>query len=184
MNNGYPYQPGEAYTYQQDQFHKPGKFEDEKGPYVLAGFWIRVVAYLFDLIIVATIHGIFLGPFTAYYPKDSFLYLLLSVVLTGLYFTLMTKLNHGQTLGKMLLGLRVVSLQGDLTWNDVIIREAFGRYICSSIPLLYGLAAFTDKKQQLADIFADTTVVKEEIYEYLYGEKEVQPTLEEPSPEI
>ncbi|WP_324777878.1 RDD family protein [Virgibacillus senegalensis] len=81
------------------------------------------------------------------------------------YFLLMTKF-FGQTLGKMLFGLRVIREDdGSLTWSDLLFREVVGRFIHRVLfltPLLYVVVAFTNQKQGLHDMFASTRVVHTE----------------------
>lgn len=73
----------------------------------------------------------------------------------------MTKF-FGQTLGKMVFGLKVIPLNDErLSWSTVIFREWIGRYISATIWILYVIAAFTPKKQALHDMFADTAVIHE-----------------------
>jgi uncharacterized RDD family membrane protein YckC len=74
----------------------------------------------------------------------------------------MTK-YFGQTLGKMVFGLKVVSLKDStLTWPVVLFREVVGRYISKTVFLLgYLLVAFLPKKQGAHDYYADTTVIHE-----------------------
>jgi uncharacterized RDD family membrane protein YckC len=131
------------------------------------GFWMRFWAYLLDLAVVGSINGILVKP----------VFRLLDLPLGGggifspiniataavfyLYFVLMTK-YFGQTLGKMVFGLKVVPLNGErLSWSTVIFREWIGRYISATFQILYVIAAFTPKKQALHDIFADTVVIHE-----------------------
>ena len=75
------------------------------------------------------------------------------------YFVLMTK-YFGQTLGKMVFGLRVVSLNDEkLNWSTILFREWIGRFISGTILILYIVVGFLPKKQGIHDLFADTTVV-------------------------
>ncbi|MFP7479097.1 RDD family protein [Terribacillus saccharophilus] len=134
-----------------------------------AGFWMRFWAYLVDLIIVFSLTGLIVKPFTMI---DSFREATLwiwsvSGLLGGLvffaYFLLMTKWR-GQTLGKMIFGLRVIRKDGErLSWSDTLIREVVGRFIHRLLFLffLYAVVAFTPKKQGLHDMFADTLVIHE-----------------------
>jgi uncharacterized RDD family membrane protein YckC len=132
-----------------------------------AGFWMRFWAYLLDLIVIGSINRMIINP----------IFRAIDVPLTGdgifsavtittaivfyLYFVLMTK-YFGQTLGKMVFGLKVVELSGkQLTWGTVLFREWIGRFISATIIILYVVVAFTKKKQGLHDIFADTTVIHE-----------------------
>src|SRR5699024_10432459 len=81
------------------------------------------------------------------------------------YFLLMTK-SFGQTLGKMIFGIRVVMKDGTpVTWGAVVFREWFGRFISKMTYFPYLLAAVMPHKEALHDIFADTVVIYEEAYE-------------------
>lgn len=86
----------------------------------------------------------------------------MTVIIFYGYFVLMTK-YFGQTLGKMVFGLKVVSLKDStLTWPVVLFREGIGRYISKTVFLLgYLLVAFLPKKQGAHDYYADTTVIHE-----------------------
>ncbi|TMW71731.1 RDD family protein [Alteribacter natronophilus] len=138
--------------------------------YVLGGFWMRFWAYTIDVILVSSLSGVIAGSLLrlagiqnatlGIYSLAGFL-----GALTGfVYFVLMTKF-YRQTLGKMILGMRVVSVKREtLTWGDVIIREVFGRSIHQSLIItnaLYLVVAFDSRKQGIHDKFADTAVVLE-----------------------
>ncbi len=139
--------------------------------FLYAGFAIRGLALIIDLIIISSLRKIGLNPILkllGFGFESNFLsvYQISSLLLGLLYFTLMTKLSNGQTLGKMILGLRVVPIyEEELSWPTVISREFFGRIILQKIKILYGLALFSKKNQQAADFFAGTTVVKEKFLE-------------------
>ncbi|PKM66712.1 MAG: hypothetical protein CVU95_10580 [Firmicutes bacterium HGW-Firmicutes-2] len=128
---------------------------------VYAGFWMRFFAYLLDLIIVGSIQRMMLFFLGEGLPKTT-----LSVILFLAYFVLMTKLNQGQTLGKMVFGLRVICFKEEkLSWSTVLVRELFGRYVQKIIWPMYLLVVFTPYKQHVIDILADTSVVTEN---YIY----------------
>lgn len=138
---------------------------DEK-QYDFAGFWMRFWAYLLDLIVIGSINGIIVNPIFLLFDlsKTSFIFSpnqIIGAVIFFSYFVLMTK-YFGQTLGKMVFGLRVISLNREtLTWSDVLFRELIGRYISKKIWIGYVIVAFTRKKQGLHDLFTDTTVIHE-----------------------
>lgn len=132
-----------------------------------AGFWMRFWAYLVDLIVIGSVNRMIINP--VFRAMD------VSLVEDGifspvsiatafvfyLYFVLMTK-YYGQTLGKMVFGLKVVELGGHrLSWGTVIFREWIGRFISATVMILYVIVAFSKKKQGLHDMFADTTVIYE-----------------------
>ncbi|MBD1380127.1 RDD family protein [Metabacillus arenae] len=138
------------------------------------GFWIRFWAYLLDLAVVASINSIVVVPlFTlaGLETNGSSMFSPISILkamIFFLYFVLMTKYLN-QTLGKMIFGLRVISLkennEGKLPWSTVIFREFIGRYVSKTIWIGYVIVAFTNKKQGLHDIFADTTVIHESLFQ-------------------
>lgn len=135
-----------------------------------AGFWVRFWAFLVDVLIITAIGGILVNPIfyvmdwslseSVWYAPIS----IISAIVYYSYFVLMTKF-FGQTLGKMALGLRVVSLKHDkLTWSDVLFRDWIGRFINNVFVPLYILVAILPDNQGLHDYFAETTVVHEKIY--------------------
>lgn len=83
-------------------------------------------------------------------------------ILILVYFTYMESSPKQATLGKQIMGIKVVSKEGGrITVGQSIIRSL--SKIISAIILLIGfiIAAFSDKKQALHDIIASTYVVKE-----------------------
>lgn len=134
-----------------------------------AGFWIRFWAYLLDLLIIASFGWLVIKPLfrlfnldlqsTTWYAPIT----VLSVIVFYGYFTLMTYFMQ-QTLGKMILGIRVVTLsQQKPSFVTVFFRETVGR-ILSVIPfnLPYLIVGFTPKKQAVHDFIADTVVIHEQ----------------------
>lgn len=135
-----------------------------------AGFWIRFWAFLLDGFIISAVGGILVNPIfylmdwslsdTVWYAPIS----IITAILYYSYFVLMTKF-FGQTLGKMVFGLRVISLKHDkLTWSDVLFRDWIGRIINNVFMPLYILVVILPENQGLHDYFADTTVVHEKVF--------------------
>lgn len=138
-----------------------------------AGFWIRLWAYTIDLIVLSAISGIIIKPIFRIagweITNPSFFlfspYKITVLMLLLLYFTLMTKYLQ-QTVGKMIMGIRVASKDGGkLTWGEVIFREVIGRFISKMLLIPYLLVLFMPKKEALHDLFADTIVEHEYSYE-------------------
>lgn len=134
-------------------------------PIRFAGFWMRFWAYLLDLIVIGSINRMIINPVfraldISLYESNMLAPMSIATAITFYaYFVLMTK-YFGQTLGKMVFGLRVVNLDGSsLTWNTVLFRELIGRYISVSIFVLYIIVAFLPKKQGIHDLFVDTSVI-------------------------
>jgi uncharacterized RDD family membrane protein YckC len=82
-------------------------------------------------------------------------------VISWLYFALLESSERGATVGKMAMGLRVVTSDG----QRLSFMNATGRYfakILSAIILFIGfiMVAFADKKRGLHDMIAGTLVIK------------------------
>lgn len=133
-----------------------------------AGFWIRFWAYIIDLVIVFSINGTLLSPLM--FIESSPVYIagiftlqgILSTLTSYLYFLFMTKAFE-QTLGKMIVGVKVVRTdRGPLTWNDLLFREVVGRFIHRSLVItnvLYVIVGVTQNKQGIHDMFGNTEVI-------------------------
>lgn len=135
--------------------------------YFYAGFWVRLGAFLIDLLCIGSITRLTLGialnlGWIDY--ADSYLsfYGGAALVIYLAYFVLLTKLNHGQTIGKMIFGIRVVGFdETELSWSTVLVREGACRFILK-FPLLfigYLPVIFSKRKQHIGDYFSNTSVV-------------------------
>lgn len=149
----------------------------------LAGFWIRFWAYTIDLIVIYAVSGILIKPIfrVVDIPISNPPFLLFTpfkitiLLLFILYFTLMTKFLQ-QTVGKMIMGIKVIPQTGAaLTWDKIIFREVIGRFISKMLLLPYLFVVFMPEKEALHDLFADTYVVYENVYEKeIYNQQQNQ----------
>jgi uncharacterized RDD family membrane protein YckC len=125
-----------------------------------AGFWIRVVAFIIDSIILYVVNlivGAVLNPSTT--GRSG-----IQTVLGIIYFSYLWSANSpwpGQTVGDKLLSLRVIKTDG----SDLSIVQAFVRYVglvISFLVIFIGViwVAFDPNKQGWADKIAGTYVVK------------------------
>lgn len=167
MNNGHAGEAGETASVQaaQPRFEEVRFYEHKP-----AGFWVRFWAYIIDLLVISSVTGILVNPFfylagwevnggTWYAPIA-----ILSSIVFYAYFVLMTKFFR-QTVGKMILGIRVTHLKSDsLSWGTVLFREWIGRFFSATIWPLYWIVGFTKNKQGVHDFIADTTVIHEQSY--------------------
>jgi len=120
-----------------------------------AGFWIRVVAWILDGVLLAVagyIVEIFFGSMDGIYS-------LLPLALNVAYFALMESSTNQATLGKMAVGIKVGNPQGD----PISFVNATGRFFAkfiSAMILLIGflMVAWDDRNQGLHDKMADTVV--------------------------
>ena len=140
-------------------------------PYPYKGFWIRLVAALIDSIVL-TIIIIFLAVLSLVVFGTTlgegagigmfFLVLILASLATILYKPLMEASEYQGTLGKYVLGLKIVDKNG----NKISMSTSFVRTILFIIGsqlflLCLGvlMVGFTEYKQGLHDILANTYVV-------------------------
>jgi uncharacterized RDD family membrane protein YckC len=120
---------------------------------VYAGFWKRLAAFIIDYLIIGA------ATFALIFVSMGFLYPA-AIVAGWLYFALMESSEKQATLGKMALGIIVTDMEGE----RISFGRATGRYfgkILSAIILYIGhiMIAFTEKKQGLHDMLANTLVV-------------------------
>ncbi len=126
--------------------------------YGLASVMQRIVAYGIDLgimLIYATIVSIIITPSTPLWMMCVFLVLML-------YHFLMESLNRGQSIGKMILKIRVVTLRGKTpTAQDLFIRWIFRMiditFTVGTLGIINILAS--EKHQRIGDLMARTTVI-------------------------
>lgn len=125
--------------------------------YFYAGFFIRLFAFTIDVILIGSLSHLFL-----FFLNDSIVKTILSLIIYLLYFILMTKFTNGQTLGKMIFGIKVIAINEEqLSWTTVLVREGFGRYLQKVLWIMYSLTIFTRYKQHVVDLLTDTSVVTE-----------------------
>ncbi|WP_045737578.1 RDD family protein [Xanthomonas sp. MUS 060] len=155
---------------------------DSCGEVVQAGFWKRVAAHLIDGALVSTVaNGIQFVIMLAFFGAHGFrnppnpstatgitmllaIYLLQLTIL-ALYYGLCHSSTKQATLGKMVIGIKVVRGDG----SRISFARAIGRYFGfmlsgMTIGLGFLMAAFTERKQALHDMLCDTLVVDKWAY--------------------
>jgi uncharacterized RDD family membrane protein YckC/DNA-binding transcriptional ArsR family regulator len=125
----------------------------------LADFKKRTFAFLIDLGIAA---ALFLGLPNIFYPFTSMVLLNVNVILfLVLFWTYLTLLEGfaGQTLGKRIIGIRTVRVDGKrLSYDHAAIRN-FGKVFLLPFDLIIGLELNDKRFIRYFDKFAGTTVV-------------------------
>lgn len=150
-----------------------------------AGFWLRVVAFIIDAIVLSVVHLLLIIPLYNFFapgpgyefadPGDSagesgFLGGLLVMdfsqgvlLIVGImYYAIMEASRYQASLGKIALELKVTdTMGGRLTFSRAVLRNA--SKMLSSLLLMAGyvIAAFTKKKQALHDLIAGALVMKQ-----------------------
>jgi uncharacterized RDD family membrane protein YckC len=150
-------------------------------PVAYAGFWLRLVAFIIDAIVLHFVFTIVTLPFIAsmgirgimrgHMPmspeeliplmRQLFHIFLIRTVLNWLYYALLESSAWQATLGKKALGLEVTDMQG----TRISFGRATGRFfakIISALILWIGfiMAGFTEEKQALHDMIAGTLVIR------------------------
>jgi uncharacterized RDD family membrane protein YckC len=126
-----------------------------------AGFWIRFVALLIDVILLfigqMAVTYLFFGSSNVLNTSPTTL--VISFLIGVGYFTAMESSSRQGTLGKVIVGIKV----GDVRGEQLTFGNALGRYfgkMLSAIMLMIGfmLAGWDPKKQTLHDKIANTYV--------------------------
>ncbi len=141
-----------------------------------AGFWLRLVAWIIDSLIVSAAFLIVLVPFMSVFlrhrPFESpmpgpataiFMLWFWAVNLFGvwLYYALFESSSWQGTPGKRALGLFVTDMQGRRISFARATGRYFGRFISTAILFIgYLMIAFTERKQALHDMLADCLVLR------------------------
>lgn len=147
-------------------------FERKYPNFVFSNLGQRFIAFIIDMVVIWAIMNL-LGSIGQMLGLTSpSLSAIVHTVVYLAYFLLTTKLSNGYTLGKAIMGLRVVSFNEDvLSWPTVITREVLAGFVMRKLVIFYILPLFTDYRQNLGDLLADTSVLKEsylaEVEDYL-----------------
>ncbi len=134
---------------------------------VYAGFFVRLVAFAIDSLIIGVTMGIVRFPFV-FAPADSFIkanFLFDNSLLdvfgyagVAAYFVLLTYYAHS-TPGKLLMGLEVITEDGNYTFINILYRETVGRFLSSLLCIGYFAVLVTKKHQGFHDMLCDSYVV-------------------------
>lgn len=134
---------------------------------IVAGFWIRVLAVLIDygfflllglaVEVVATLLWDEWAASSRVFRVSRFVF----NVLFGFWYYIMFHWLWGQTIGKMVVGIRVVTVDAAPISLPVSILRWLG-YFVSALPLLIGyvMAGVRGDKRALHDLIAGTRVVR------------------------
>jgi len=145
-----------------------------------AGFWLRTGAYLLDLLLLfLLIYSLFniFSPFLVDLFRSFisvFIFSLILLIIKTAYFVTFW-VWRGQTLGYMLLGLKVIRTDSStVDWWHALIR--FGGGILCVLTCFAGfiMIAFDSKKQGLHDKIADTYVVKLPVRQVIFTDDYVR----------
>lgn len=135
------------------------------GTVFYSGLWRRFAAWILDVVVLVLCEVVLVWAFegrSAVQGTSSLAgsELILIFLLEWVYFALMESSSYQATAGKMALGIKVVDLQGGrISFARASVRF-LAKYLSAFIMGIgFLMAAFTQRKQALHDILADTLVV-------------------------
>ncbi len=133
---------------------------------VYAGFLVRLTAYMIDSIIIGMIgfsieFFLEIASVVGSFQTPELLPTFITSIISLLYFAGLESSTNQATFGKMFLGIKVI----DQTGNQISFARAAVRYfskILSDITFCIGyiMIIFTNKKQALHDMIANTYVIQ------------------------
>jgi uncharacterized RDD family membrane protein YckC len=150
----------------------PGAVKVETAPFLgYAGFWRRFFAWFLDNIILGAVAGVLTPVILSVAPSSlreglegTLPFASVSVIsfLIGVaYHSVMNCSTFQASLGKIVLGAKVVDMNGmPLTYGRAIVRECAKLLSGLLLGIGYIIAAFTQRKQALHDMIAGTLVIK------------------------
>jgi uncharacterized RDD family membrane protein YckC len=122
-----------------------------------ASFFSRLVAFLIDNLILLIPMFVVDANLPQRFSDIGLIYML---VVHGLYFTTLESSAGQATIGKKLLGLKVVDKYGDrINFATALYRYLFKHVSAYTLMIGFFIAAFSPKRQALHDKAADTLVV-------------------------
>ncbi|MBK7109749.1 MAG: RDD family protein [Chitinophagales bacterium] len=136
--------------------------DSQSGQTIYAGFLSRFVAYIIDMLMIGIARSILalIFGFSLFHPSMGIIWF--GSIFGLLYFIIMEGSKYQATVGKLLMRIKVVNLQGGrITLSESIIRNL--SKILSAIFLLIGflMVLLDDRKRALHDRIAGTFVIEE-----------------------
>lgn len=129
-----------------------------------AGFWIRTLAYVIDLLILVIVSELILLPLKSL-PEGAvpLIAVFIPLLVCFAYMPAFWSSSRQATIGQMICGLKVVNA---ITGTRISVLRAFGRWLALLLAmaiLFIGviMVAFTERKRGLHDMLAGTYVVKD-----------------------
>jgi len=138
--------------------------QNVKIEYQLASVGQRVLAFAIDFIILSIVYFILMLGIMGQFQTFLY-YILMSLIMVWLFFyTLASEIiGNGQTIGKLVMGIKVVKLNGD----EMEFYDYFTRWSMRLVDIYFSIGVFAmllissnKNGQRTGDIIAGTTVIK------------------------
>ncbi len=133
--------------------------------YQLPELSYRIVAFIIDFVVMLLVFTILSAAANSFFTTQSFLlvFQIITYILFGFYTLISEFIGHGQTVGKLAMGIKVVKLNGDeLEFYDYFSRwsmrlvDIYLSFGCIAMFIISG----NTNGQRLGDILAGTTLIK------------------------
>lgn len=140
---------------------------ERQSEHAYAGFWIRVGASFLDALFVMGVSLLIFNPLRRFFGLYGAVFSLIDLLelLFFLFYYFLLTWWTGQTLGKMVMGIRVIpvgTIRQKLSVGQVMVREWIGKPLCSlPFGLGYLWVGWNKKKQGWQDLIAHTFVIRE-----------------------
>lgn len=136
--------------------------DSQSGQTIYAGFLSRFVAYIIDMLMIGIARSILalIFGFSLFHASIGLIWF--GSIFGLLYFIIMESSKYQATVGKLLMRIKVVNMQGGrITLSESIIRNL--SKILSAIFLLIGflMVLLDDRKRALHDRIAGTFVIED-----------------------
>lgn len=136
--------------------------DSQSGQTIYAGFLSRFVAYIIDMLMIGIARSILalIFGFSLFHVSIGLIWF--GSIFGLLYFIIMESSKYQATVGKLLMRIKVVNMQGGrITLSESIIRNL--SKILSAIFLLIGflMVLLDDRKRALHDRIAGTFVIED-----------------------
>jgi len=129
--------------------------------YNYVGFWARLAAYLIDgIIIVLPLDALNYMLFGTVDLEENMVMYFIYAIIGTLYFIILPTTNLQATLGKRVMRMKIVDING----NKITLGRSIGRYFAQALSHLiffigYLMIGFMKNKTGLHDLLAKTYVV-------------------------
>ncbi|MCC6186829.1 MAG: RDD family protein [Chitinophagaceae bacterium] len=133
----------------------------EESPIVYATFWERFAATLIDSLIVGALFAVLAFLMTDSFVEPAMITSLLRVAIAATYAAVLNSSTKQGTYGKQAMNIKVTDTNGE----RISLLNAIGRFFAAYLSMLilligYLMMLWSDKKQCLHDMIANTLVLK------------------------
>ncbi|OGS22143.1 MAG: hypothetical protein A2252_04670 [Elusimicrobia bacterium RIFOXYA2_FULL_39_19] len=128
-----------------------------------AGFWVRVISFGIDcfvLFVLSVISGISIIIFFDNSPESTEKIYSIVYVFLCIFYEIWMTVRFGQTIGKVIVGIRVVTTHNEFVSYKLSVLRFLGKLInCLTLGIGFIMLFFSPHKRGLHDLIGNTKVV-------------------------